>query len=62
LASGNEIGDRSTAKDGPYWFTLQTLSKSGDSLPETVDATNVGLKVYVNAAGRPVIRKKALSD
>jgi hypothetical protein len=46
-------------KDGHYWLVLQTASKDGRLLPPKVDGTiAVGLKIYVNAAGRRVIRKK----
>lgn len=44
-------------KDGHYWLAFQTAFKGGMLLPAKVDSAAVGIKVYVNAAGRTVIRK-----
>jgi hypothetical protein len=40
---------------------VQTLYKGGSVLPAKVEDSEADLKVYVNAAGRPVIRKQIVA-
>src|SRR5262249_12760988 len=42
----------SAAKDGIYWFALQTLAKDGTTDPPDVDKLSPGRKVYVTSTWR----------
>jgi hypothetical protein len=45
------------ARDGLLWFAAQTIAQDGTQKPADVKQLRPDLKIYVNAAGRKLLRK-----